>query len=152
MLMTTRILIDVRTTKNLFFLHIFIPRQLQIALNNDKHRSNSHNHQSTLKMTNTKNFAIVTTVAFLATTADSFGVCSLNNAVSTSSHTRLSAEADNRRNFLRSAAGLAFGAAALTSNDEPASATYSAYTAREKDWEERQKNGGKLALEQIGMF
>ena len=97
-------------------------------------------------MTNTKNFAIITTVAVLTTTADSFGICPLNSALSEPSSTRLTAQADTRRNFLRSAAGFAFGSAALTSNDEPASATYSAYTAREKDWETRQKNGGKLVV------
>jgi hypothetical protein len=92
-------------------------------------------------MTNSKNFAIVTTVALLASTAESFGI-STSTSKSHQPLTSLSAQNDSRRNFLRSAAGLAFGTVAFTSNEEPASASYSAYTNREKDWEERKKTGG----------
>lgn len=91
-------------------------------------------------MTNSKNFAIVTTVALLASRAESFGI-STSTSKSHQPLTSLSAQNDSRRNFLRSAAGLAFGTVAFTSNEEPASASYSAYTNREKDWEERKKTG-----------
>ena len=98
----------------------------------------------------TKNFAIVTTVALLASTAESFGISTCTSKSQPS--TCLSAEqTDSRRNFLRSAAGLAFGSVALTSNEEPASASYSAYTNREKDWEERTKSGGSFFACHLGI-
>ena len=50
----------------------------------------------------------------------------------------------SRRNMLKSSA---FTMAALlggsTLGSQPAEASYSAYTAREKDWEERQSKGGE---------
>jgi hypothetical protein len=46
---------------------------------------------------------------------------------------------NDRRNFI-SSAFLAVTTVSIT-NAQPASATYSAYTNREKDWEERQKKG-----------
>ena len=94
-------------------------------------------------MTNSKNFAIVTTVALLASTAESFGI-STSTSKCHLPLTSLSAQNDSRRNFLRSAAGLAFGTVALTSNEKSASASYSAYTNREKDWDERKKSGGEF--------
>lgn len=42
---------------------------------------------------------------------------------------------------MRNVAGAAFGAAIVASNGESASASYSAYTAREKDWQERKESG-----------
>lgn len=58
-------------------------------------------------------------------------------------NTQLEATNSDRRNFLRNVAGAAFGAAIVASNGESASASYSAYTAREKDWQERKESGGK---------
>ena len=50
----------------------------------------------------------------------------------------------SRRNMLKSSA---FTMAALlggsTLASQPAEASYTAYTQREKDWDERQKNGGE---------
>ena len=46
---------------------------------------------------------------------------------------------NDRRNFI-SSAFLAVTTVSIT-NAQPASATYSAYTNREKDWQERQKSG-----------
>ena len=58
-------------------------------------------------------------------------------------NTQLEATNSDRRNFFRNVAGAAFGAAVVASDGESASASYSAYTAREKDWQERKENGGK---------
>jgi hypothetical protein len=49
----------------------------------------------------------------------------------------------DRRAFLRNIAGVAFGAAAVVSNGDVASASYSAYANREKDWEDRKATGGE---------
>lgn len=61
------------------------------------------------------------------------------------------AESSSRRDVLRSSmgalfAGLAAGTA-LVSHPEAASATYSAYANREKDWEDRTKAGGKFVCQ-----
>ena len=53
---------------------------------------------------------------------------------------------NNRRAFLRNVAGVAFGSALIASNGEEASASYSAYANREKDWEDRKKTGGESSL------
>jgi hypothetical protein len=47
-------------------------------------------------------------------------------------------DAMSRRNVF---GALVAGAATLATSSQPAQATYSAYAAREKDWEARQKNG-----------
>eukprot|EP00554_Chaetoceros_debilis_P006823 CAMPEP_0194080382 /NCGR_PEP_ID=MMETSP0149-20130528/6409_1 /TAXON_ID=122233 /ORGANISM="Chaetoceros debilis, Strain MM31A-1" /LENGTH=189 /DNA_ID=CAMNT_0038762083 /DNA_START=178 /DNA_END=747 /DNA_ORIENTATION=+ len=47
---------------------------------------------------------------------------------------------NNRRAFLRNVAGVV-GATVISSKGDPASASYSAYTNREKDWDERKGNG-----------
>jgi hypothetical protein len=53
----------------------------------------------------------------------------------------------DRRAFLRNVASAAFGTAAtVASNSQPASASYSAFANREKDWEDRSKSGGELLL------
>lgn len=53
-------------------------------------------------------------------------------------------EVSQRRAFLRNITGAAFGTTmGLLVNQEPASATYSAYANREKDWQQRQEKGGK---------
>ena len=51
----------------------------------------------------------------------------------------------SRRDVLKSSVGALFAGLTLAANVdvEPASASYSAYTNREKDWEQRQKSGGK---------
>ena len=53
----------------------------------------------------------------------------------------------SRRNVLKSSVGALFAGLTLAANIdvEPASASYSAYTNREKDWEQRQKSGGKFS-------
>jgi len=65
-----------------------------------------------------------------------------------SSPTQLAARnaESSRRDALKSSAGAIFAGLALAVNVdvEPASASYSAYTNREKDWELRQKNGGTI--------
>jgi hypothetical protein len=50
-------------------------------------------------------------------------------------------EVEGRRSFMKNVAGLAFGAAGLVASNQPASASYSAYTNREKDWAERKESG-----------
>lgn len=81
-------------------------------------------------------------VRHIATTTSSSLAAS--KATSSSSSSPLS-ENENvpqeRRAFLRNLAGAAFGASALALNSDSASASYSAYAAREKDWEERSKSG-----------
>ena len=53
----------------------------------------------------------------------------------------------SRRDVLKSSVGALFAGLTLAANIdvEPASASYSAYTNREKDWEQRQKSGGKFS-------
>lgn len=85
-------------------------------------------------------------LAIVSTTTEAFSPCAPNLGTSTgaSTLTALSAESsdnDNRRQFLRSIAGAALGASLLTQNSQEASASYSAYAAREKDWEDRSKSG-----------
>lgn len=54
-------------------------------------------------------------------------------------------EVSQRRTFLRNIAGVAFGSGAgMMSNQKPAFASYSAYTNREKDWQERKSKGGEF--------
>ena len=50
----------------------------------------------------------------------------------------------SRRDVLKSSLGGLFAGLTLATNIDvqPASASYSAYTNREKDWEERKKSGG----------
>jgi RNA recognition motif-containing protein len=52
----------------------------------------------------------------------------------------------SRRDVLKSSVGALFAGLTLAANIdvEPASASYTAYTNREKDWEQRQKSGGKF--------
>ena len=47
----------------------------------------------------------------------------------------------NRRAFLRNCVSVAVAASSMGGQLQPAQATYSAYTAREQDWEARQKSG-----------
>ncbi len=61
---------------------------------------------------------------------------------SPTSSTSLDASID-RREILRGIAGVAFGTVATAFDGKPASASYSAYTARENDWQQRQGNGGE---------
>lgn len=72
-------------------------------------------------------------IALAASSVNSFVISPKSDAVST---TMLSA---SRRDVLSTAFGGA--AAAMFTFADPAQATYSAYTAREKDWEARQKSG-----------
>ena len=53
----------------------------------------------------------------------------------------------SRRDVLKSSVGALFAGLTLAADIdvEPASASYSAYTNREKDWEQRQKTGGKFS-------
>jgi len=50
----------------------------------------------------------------------------------------------SRRDVLKSSLGGLFAGLTLATNIDvqPASASYSAYTNREKDWDERKKSGG----------
>jgi hypothetical protein len=57
------------------------------------------------------------------------------------STTALSAKNTNRRAFFRNVAGVAFGSAAVIANSQKASASYSAFTNREKDWQDRKESG-----------
>lgn len=68
---------------------------------------------------------------------------SFTSSCSTSTSTELFADKNNnnRRAFLRNVAGVAFGSALIASNGEEASASYSAYANRERDWEDRKKTG-----------
>ena len=70
---------------------------------------------------------------------------SFTSSCSTSTSTELFADKNNnnRRAFLRNVAGVAFGSALIASNGEEASASYSAYANRERDWEDRKKTGGE---------
>jgi len=67
-------------------------------------------------------------------------VCSSNAFVVQPTSTRQSTElaATSRRNML---GALVAGAATLATTAQPAEATYSAFAAREADWEARQKKG-----------
>ena len=74
-----------------------------------------------------------------------------NTRTSSTSLAASSTDNDNstkdRRAFLRNVASAAFGTAAtVASNSQPASASYSAFANREKDWEDRSKSGGELLL------
>ena len=79
--------------------------------------------------------------AFVSSTSSS----SFTSSCSTSTSTELFADKNNnnRRAFLRNVAGVAFGSALIASNGEEASASYSAYANRERDWEDRKKTGGE---------
>ena len=45
---------------------------------------------------------------------------------------------------MKNVASVAFGTSmGMLLNEQPASASYSAYTNREKDWQERKESGGK---------
>lgn len=61
------------------------------------------------------------------------------------STTALSAKNTNRRAFFRNVAGAAFGSAAVIANGQEASASYSAFANREKDWQERKESGGEYS-------
>jgi len=78
--------------------------------------------------------------AFVPSTSSSSGrpaTTSLLKAEEQSSTT-----ADSRRNFLAAAASAVLAAATVTTTTpEPAHATYSAYTHREQDWQQRQTSG-----------
>ena len=51
----------------------------------------------------------------------------------------------SRRNVIQKSAGIAFSILlGETAMEESASASYSAYTRREDDWKEREKNGGEF--------
>jgi hypothetical protein len=50
----------------------------------------------------------------------------------------------NRRSVFRKISGVAFGVVTFVSRGQEARASYSAYTNREKDWQERQEKGGKI--------
>jgi len=65
----------------------------------------------------------------------------ISSNVPSSTTTALGATNSDRRAFFRNAAGVAFGAAAVATNGQEASASYSAYSNREKDWQERKDSG-----------
>mmetsp|Transcript_9948 Transcript_9948/g.12534 ORF Transcript_9948/g.12534 Transcript_9948/m.12534 type:complete len:207 (-) Transcript_9948:194-814(-) len=105
-----------------------------------------------------KKFILTTTASLLvasSTPVDAFTTFSTNGQsqlvrpASTTSLSALNNENNGvdeellseRRTFLRNAAGLAFGGLGMLMNEQPASATYSAYTNREKDWQERKESG-----------
>jgi hypothetical protein len=86
---------------------------------------------------------VILAASVLIASTDGF---STNTNVVSRATTSLNAsnETSERRTFLRNIAGVAFGGAmGLMANEEPASASYSAYTNRENDWKERKENGGE---------
>ena len=85
-----------------------------------------------------QNLSLLAT-ALLASSASAFTTSS--NVVP--STTALSAKNTNRRAFFRNVAGAAFGSAAVIANSQEASASYSAFTNREKDWQDRKESGGE---------
>lgn len=98
---------------------------------------------------------LATTNAFSSTPSSSqqlrSGILTSAN-IGSSSLNALNSNNDNeiseRRTFMRNLAGVAFGASmGMLVKGEPASASYSAYTNREKDWQERKESGGKTALD-----
>mmetsp|Transcript_17720 Transcript_17720/g.25001 ORF Transcript_17720/g.25001 Transcript_17720/m.25001 type:complete len:193 (-) Transcript_17720:486-1064(-) len=65
---------------------------------------------------------------------------------------------ESRRDLLRCSWGIAIGTIGFSAIKQPANASYSAYSNREKDWEERKKNGEiefsnarnlKIALQEV---
>ena len=97
-----------------------------------------------------KTFILTTTATLLlatTSTTEAFTTVAPNVHSSTTSLNALNNGHDKvseRRAFLRNAAGLAFGGAmGMLANEQPASATYSGYTQRENDWNERKDSGGK---------
>ena len=91
---------------------------------------------------------ILATSLLIASSANAF---TTQSSTASRTITSLNAVNDNdqqseRRTFLRNIAGVAFGGTmGMMLNEEPASASYSAYTNREKDWQDRKESGGKDA-------
>ena len=52
----------------------------------------------------------------------------------------------SRRDVLQRSLGIFAAGLAFAGNAQPASASYSAYIAREQDWDNRKKTGGKFGL------
>lgn len=92
----------------------------------------------------------------LPTCAQAF--CTLQHCSASFSTTRLSAAGNSntidRRSLIRTVSGFAFGTVTVSLGGSEASASYSAYANREKDWQERQEKGGKIlrCLSCIGYF
>ena len=82
---------------------------------------------------------------FIVSSTDAF--TSSKSAVKSTKLSAISAGNSDRRAFFRYAAGLASGGAILTSGGTQAYASYSAYTNREKDWQERKETGRKCLRE-----
>lgn len=79
----------------------------------------------------------------LPTCAQAF--CTLQHCSASFSTTRLSAAGNSntidRRSLIRTVSGFAFGTVTVSLGGSEASASYSAYANREKDWQERQEKG-----------
>eukprot|EP00558_Chaetoceros_sp_UNC1202_P002518 CAMPEP_0197243840 /NCGR_PEP_ID=MMETSP1429-20130617/9145_1 /TAXON_ID=49237 /ORGANISM="Chaetoceros sp., Strain UNC1202" /LENGTH=184 /DNA_ID=CAMNT_0042704109 /DNA_START=121 /DNA_END=675 /DNA_ORIENTATION=- len=89
---------------------------------------------------------IIILATALTATANAFSTQpSSSTSTSTSTSTTCLSAMNDRRAFFRNAASLAFGAAFVASNGNEASASYSAYANREKDWQER-KDSGDIAF------
>ncbi len=99
------------------------------------------------------------TTSLLVASANAFSTTNtnINNVIHTPMtlnammpDSNISDQVSERRTFLRNVAGVAFGASmGMLANEKPASASYSAYTNREKDWQERKGNGGKGSYTQF---
>ena len=98
---------------------------------------------------------IVSCVATLLVLSSSVSVDAFQSSHRTnpSSSINLHAEPSNniqsarlsRRNVIQKSAGIVFSILlGETAMEESASASYSAYTRREDDWKEREKNGGEF--------
>lgn len=77
---------------------------------------------------------LIVIVVLVCCSADAF----IAQTSSSRQSTQVAATTQSRRNML---GALVAGAAALATCSQPAQATYSAYTNREKDWETRNKEG-----------
>lgn len=107
-------------------------------------RPNQSNPIQTAMMTMTSPYFTLllaaTAVACISTsTTEAFSIAA---SKSTKTSTQLSSTAENSRRNLLLAGVVSFGATlALTSSPKAASASYTAFTQREEDWEKRKKTG-----------
>jgi hypothetical protein len=108
-----------------------------IPTTNPPCHNHMNNQQGPTKSSSLLNLVHTTTTTTTAT--DTTNKMNDNN----DNHGNDEVNVSQRRTFLRNVASATFAGMGLITNQEPASATYSAYTNREKDWQARQENGGK---------
>jgi len=87
-----------------------------------------------------QNLSLLAT-ALLSSSANAFAFTTSSNVMP--STTALGAQNSDRRAFFRNVAGVAFGSAAVIANGQEASASYSSFANREKDWQDRKESGGE---------